>query len=864
MSFNRSTYRLFLLVAALLGVGAGATLLANRFTTEAALARAVEGMQGALPAPLGQIEALHSQARQDLRLALSEPAFRAYCLRPPAQGARSAPAPILGNCRFPRNTAHRGGGEPEEEGWLPPYVSPLSKSWVFAHTLSVRPGESDPYLYEIPLSRLQAVVQGAAPPPGGQPPPPPTRQGRILLVTDAGLLVADSQRNVDFAPPEGVERESPRWSDAAPPITSVMDKVTFNRILDRARRGAWGWESFSHQGQTYYAYYAPLPTLGWLLLHVQSAESLLAAAPLLTTLRWGYGLSGVLLLTLLGLLGWQYRQRRLWQALQAAVAALSPEGEERPQEERAAIIQGLHRLQDLLRGQARRLHLYDQLAAFLREGLPEVGEPGGSPPAEGGKQETEAIRIIVQAVQRIEESMGQVASFTQDTYESFLALGERLQIITGSATDVGNSIATTLTAVGTIDNHLTDVNGCVHEMEQAIGLSVLAVQEVTGSFTHIRQLAARTTQESSRADQLSRDVQHSIHKLSQSALAISKVVAAIDDIAEQTNILALNAAIEAAGAGAFGTGFAVVANEVKELAQQTSRATQMIGERIREMQGMTEDALAMVKQFAGLTLHLSAANREIDQRVNDQTEATQDVLLSMQGLSRNAAQLLDHTGQLREAAQEVATTAAATEMLTQGIASASETAWTSAKDVAHQNDAIIDLSTLALSSIGKAQRAAATLSQCRREEGAANPWLGPLLQVMAWGQLAAQLGRATASHAAGPPGLVAVPQCASLHPLYAAHGTLVVGLLRQLHGGEPLAEGVVQGEGCPLEPLLRALPATPDTLRAHGETHRAALRVQRLLQEARLTEARQAMELFHTRQAELFAALQRLCLEERS
>ena len=196
----------------------------------------------------------------------------------------------------------------------------------------------------------------------------------------------------------------------------------------------------------------------------------------------------------------------------------------------------------------------------------------------------------------------------------------------------------------------TAVSGASSEASGNVQTVAASAEELSASIDKITQQVTKSSQMAGRATEQAQRTNEQVGGLVEGAQKVGEVVHLISDIAEQTNLLALNATIEAARAGEAGKGFAVVASEVKTLANQTGKATEEITQQIGNMQAATNGAAEVIKEIGETISEINEISTAIASAVEQQRAATGEIARNAE-LACNGTELVsDSIGSVTDAA----------------------------------------------------------------------------------------------------------------------------------------------------------------------------------------------------------------------
>ena len=279
----------------------------------------------------------------------------------------------------------------------------------------------------------------------------------------------------------------------------------------------------------------------------------------------------------------------------------------------------------------------------------------------------ELVRQVRDSASQVASGAGQMASASDESAKVSVQAASAIDEVTSTmhemSVNVQNVVKNTQVQASSvaetsssIDQMVTSIQRVADTAKMLVDISHRSREEArTGMATMDK--ATEGLNRTSHAIQASAEI---IDVLGRRADDIGKIIEVIDDLAEQTNLLALNAAIEAARAGEHGLGFAVVAEEVRKLAEKSTQSTKEISELIQGIQKEAREAVenmdkstSMVQEGLVLNKDLSLALDKISDVVSEVYKFSQEIGAATMEQSSGSAQIAKATNRLTEITQEI-------------------------------------------------------------------------------------------------------------------------------------------------------------------------------------------------------------------
>ena len=289
-------------------------------------------------------------------------------------------------------------------------------------------------------------------------------------------------------------------------------------------------------------------------------------------------------------------------------------------------------------------------------------------------------------LEEITEHSEDVASSSEELSASSNELGKAAEEVGAAIQDVASGAEEQSAQIEQTRNNVTDMVNQIEEVEKISEEMNIQSKNVMGNIKAGNKSISNSVSKVNNVKSETRDVAKTIDKLGNLSTEIGDIIELINGIAEQTNLLALNAAIEAARAGEAGKSFSVAADEIRELAEASSEATEKIADLINDIQqGVNKTITKMDKTEEIVDVSVKSIENtgnsftEIDNAVRNLIELIDILSENGREMAINSEKVKDSINEIAEVSQqaagnaeEVAASSEEQSAATQEIASGSE------------------------------------------------------------------------------------------------------------------------------------------------------------------------------------------------
>jgi methyl-accepting chemotaxis protein len=261
-------------------------------------------------------------------------------------------------------------------------------------------------------------------------------------------------------------------------------------------------------------------------------------------------------------------------------------------------------------------------------------------------QTGQAVQQVAQSIQQVAAGSGQTSRSAQAASGAVAQFAQAVDGIARGAQDQSRQVQAT-------GANAQQMAASVEQVAAAAQQVTATSQQAKVAATQGAQAVHQTIAGMNAIQQVVTEAAAKVEELGRLGEKIGAVVETIDDIAEQTNLLALNAAIEAARAGEHGRGFAVVADEVRKLAERSQRETKTIGELIQAVQSGTSEAVAAMEQGAHKVTQEVAQANQAGAALADILAAVEQTVTQVEGIAGAAQALAGGAKQVVSAMEQI-------------------------------------------------------------------------------------------------------------------------------------------------------------------------------------------------------------------